>query len=232
MPFGGRDYFFPPLLLPFFLLLVLLPLLFLMFILATSQVFQLVFGLSYEEALIIFLLIVLGSMINIPIYEKEGGVVEKRYSFFGLIYSARERNKVTVAINMGGCVIPLILAIRLLIEFSVTLWLPVFAITSFIIYWYAKPVQGVGIAVPTFIPPITATIISYMALVLVGGPVQDLPKLAFSTGVISALFGADILHLRHLNKIGSGVMSIGGAGTFDGIFLTGVFAVIFSIFLI
>ncbi|MFW6185125.1 MAG: DUF1614 domain-containing protein [Halobacteriota archaeon] len=209
-----------------------MPLLLLIFIFATSQVFQLVFGLSYEEAMIVFLLIVLGSMINIPIYEKQGDVVEERYSFFGLMYSTRRRNNITVAINMGGCVIPLILAIRLLIEFSVFLWLPIFAITSFVIYWYASPVQGLGIAVPTFIPPITATLISYMALVFIGGHIQDLPKLAFSTGVLSALFGADILHLRHLNKIGSGVMSIGGAGTFDGIFLTGVFAVVFSIFLI
>lgn len=232
MPVFNRDYLFPPLLLPFFLLLILLPLLFLIFIFATSQVFQLVFGLSYGEAIIVFLLIVLGSMMNIPVYEKEGDVVEKRYSFFGLMYSTRERNKITVAVNMGGCIIPLILASRLLIEFPVTLWVPVFAITSFIIYWYARPVQGVGIALPTFIPPITATLISYMALVLFGGTVQDLPKLAFSTGVISALFGADILHLKHLSKIGNGVMSIGGAGTFDGIFLTGVFAVFFSIFLV
>ena len=46
------------------------------------------------------------------------------------------------------------------------------------------------------------------------------------------LFGADIMHLKDLEKIGSGVVSIGGAGTFDGIFLTGVFAVVFSLFLV
>jgi uncharacterized membrane protein len=59
-----------------------------------------------------------------------------------------------------------------------------------------------------------------------------LPKFTYSLGVLSALFGADILHLKDIEKIGGGVVSIGGAGTFDGIFLTGVFAVVFSILLI
>ncbi|WP_457549779.1 DUF1614 domain-containing protein [Archaeoglobus sp.] len=59
-------------------------------------------------------------------------------------------------------------------------------------------------------------------------PTFILTKLAFSSGVLSALVGADILHLKDIEKIGSGIVSIGGAGTFDGIFLTGVFSVIFS----
>lgn len=227
-----RDYFFPPLFLPFFILFILLPFFALMFVFATSQIFQLVFGLTYEEAVTVFFLIVIGSLMNIPIYEKEGSVVVRRYSFFGIIYSRKERNRITVAVNIGGCIIPSILAIKLLVEFPIFLWLPGFIISSTIIYMYARPIQGVGIAVPTFIPPIIASLLSYFSIVYFGYPIQYLPKLAFAIGVLSALFGADILHLKDLSKIGSGVMSIGGAGTFDGIFLTGVFAVVFSIFLI
>jgi uncharacterized membrane protein len=227
-----RDYFFPPLLLPFFIIFILMPFFFLVFIFATSQIFQLVFNLSYDEAVTVFFLIVVGSLINIPLYEKEGSVVVRRYSFFGVIYSMRERRRITVAVNVGGCVIPSILAVKLLIEFPFMLWFPVFIISSLVIYMYARPVQGIGIAVPTFVPPIIATLMAYLSITSSGYPIQLLPKLAFSTGVLSALFGADILHLKDLSKIGGGVMSIGGAGTFDGIFLTGVFAVVFSVFLI
>ncbi|MEM4711751.1 MAG: DUF1614 domain-containing protein, partial [Archaeoglobaceae archaeon] len=77
-----------------------------------------------------------------------------------------------------------------------------------------------------------ATVASYVAILLTDAPIILLPKLSFSLGVLSALFGADILHLRDIEKIGYGVVSIGGAGTFDGIFLTGIFAVLFSVLLV
>lgn len=83
-----------------------------------------------------------------------------------------------------------------------------------------------------FIPPLIAMLSSLTILILTGRELILLPKLAFSVGVMSALFGADILHLKDIEQIGSGVVSIGGAGTFDGIFLTGMFAVIFSLFLV
>jgi uncharacterized membrane protein len=224
-----RDYLFPPLLFPFFILLVVLPFFFLIFLFATSHVFQIIFGLSYGDAIAVFSLIVLGSLINIPMYEKEGRIVVRRYNFFGFIYSVKERKRTTVAVNVGGCIIPSILAIKLLFELPPIPWALTFALSSAIIYLYARPVEGLGIAVPTFIPPLASAVIGYASIAAFSFPLLLLPKLAFSAGVLAALFGADILHLKDIEKIGSGVISIGGAGTFDGIFLTGVFAVVFSI---
>ena len=43
-------------------------------------------------------------------------------------------------------------------------------------------------------------------------------------GVLGPLIGADLLHLREIEKIATGVASIGGAGTFDGIILSGIMA--------
>lgn len=227
-----RNYFFPPLLLPFFILLIILPFLLLMFLFTTSKIFQIVFGISYSDALLIFALIVFGSFINIPVYEKEGKIVVKQYSFFGFIYAIRERQKMIVAVNLGGCILPSILALKLLVDLPFMPWMIAFLVSSLIIYHYAKPVAGLGIAVPMFIPPIVSVLMSYIVLTIFNLPLIVLPKMAFSSGVLSALFGADIMHLKDLEKIGSGVVSIGGAGTFDGIFLTGVFAVIFSLFLV
>lgn len=43
-------------------------------------------------------------------------------------------------------------------------------------------------------------------------------------GVLGPLIGADLLHLRDIEAAESGVVSIGGAGTFDGIVLSGIIA--------
>jgi uncharacterized membrane protein len=221
----------PPLLLPFFILFILLPFS-LLFVLATPKVFQITFGLSYEEALLLFTLIVIGSFVNIPLYRKEGRFVVGTYSFFGIIYQVVERKDVVIAVNLGGCIIPSILAIKLLLELPLNAFIVTFIVCTAVVYSLAKPVPNVGIAVPMFIPPLVSSFMSYLTILSMNLPVFILPKLAFSSGVLSALVGADILHLKDIEKIGSGIVSIGGAGTFDGIFLTGVFSVIFSLLFI
>ncbi len=226
------DYLFPPLLLPFFLLLIILPFLAVFFVLSSSAVFQLVFDMSRSQALTVFTLAIIGSFINVPLYEMEGKPIERYYRFFGYIYAIREKRRVVVAVNVGGCIIPAVLALKLLPELPLNAWILSFLISTAIIYTQARPVRGLGIAVPVFVPPAIAALSNYLALSVYGYPLILLPKMAFSTGVLSVLFGADILHLKEADKIGSGIVSIGGAGTFDGIFLTGLFAVVFSLFLI
>src|SRR5258708_1277200 len=63
-------------------------------------------------------------------------------------------------------------------------------------------------------------------------------KAAIATAVIAAVIhsmatpvpgvGADLLNLDKINGLGAPVASIGGAGTFDGIFLTGILAVLLA----
>jgi uncharacterized membrane protein len=52
--------------------------------------------------------------------------------------------------------------------------------------------------------------------------------LAYVSGSLGALIGADLLNLGNLQGLGAPVASIGGAGTFDGIFLTGILAVLIA----
>lgn len=54
-------------------------------------------------------------------------------------------------------------------------------------------------------------------------PDQAAP-VAFPAGVLAPLIGADLFHLRDMEKIDTGVAGIGGAGTFDGIVLSGIVA--------
>jgi uncharacterized membrane protein len=52
--------------------------------------------------------------------------------------------------------------------------------------------------------------------------------IAYVSGVMGTLVGADILNLRKIGDLGAPVASIGGAGTFDGVFLTGIVAVLLA----
>jgi uncharacterized membrane protein len=45
---------------------------------------------------------------------------------------------------------------------------------------------------------------------------------------MGTLIGADLLNLAKIGTLGAPVASIGGAGTFDGIFLTGILAVLLA----
>jgi uncharacterized membrane protein len=50
----------------------------------------------------------------------------------------------------------------------------------------------------------------------------------FVAATIGPLVGADLLHLRQIERIDTGMVSIGGAGTFDGILLSGIMALYLS----
>jgi uncharacterized membrane protein len=54
------------------------------------------------------------------------------------------------------------------------------------------------------------------------------PLIAFAAGMLGPLIGADLLHLQEIERIGAGVASIGGAGTFDGIVLSPLIATLLA----
>jgi uncharacterized membrane protein len=90
-------------------------------------------------------------------------------------------------------------------------------ITTVVCYLIARPVPGLGIAMPGFVPPIVSALSAYLL-----APDQA-PPVAFVAGVVGPLVGADLLHLRDMHKVATtGIASIGGAGTFDGIVLSGI----------
>ena len=85
-------------------------------------------------------------------------------------------------------------------------------------YFLARPVQGVGILLPGLVPAAVAAI-----LALIFAPSEAAP-VAYVAGVAGPLIGADLLHLKEIEQSAVGVASIGGAGTFDGIVLSGIVA--------
>jgi uncharacterized membrane protein len=133
------------------------------------------------------------------------------------------RQETVVAVNLGGAIIPCLVATYLLAmtahPLSALIGVGIIAAIS---KRLARPVPGLGIAMPAFIPPIAAALV---ALIL--APDQG-PMVAYISGTFGVLIGADLLNLKNLGQLRAPVVSIGGAGTFDGIFLTGIIAVLLA----
>jgi uncharacterized membrane protein len=128
-----------------------------------------------------------------------------------------------IAVNVGGAVIPTIMSIYLLVTRQ--LWgkaATATAIVALILHWLANPVPGIGIAVPVFFPAIVTAVV---ALLLSR---RNAAPLAYIAGSLGTLIGADLTNLDKVGGLGAPVASIGGAGTFDGIFLTGILAVLLA----
>jgi uncharacterized membrane protein len=88
----------------------------------------------------------------------------------------------------------------------------------------ARPIRGVGIALPGLIPPLVAALGTYILC-----PTPDLrAPSAYIASTLGILIGADLLKLGAVTQLGAPVASIGGAGTFDAIFLGGIIAVLLS----
>lgn len=176
-------------------------------------------GLSPEGAVLVFSLSLLGSVINIPV-SKEKVVVEKpeikRFPF--LFYYPPEVREQVIAVNVGGAVIPTLLALYVLARAPLVPTLLVTVIVTIVAKILARPVKGVGISMPAYIPPIVAAGASMLL-----AP-ENPAAAAYVSGVIGTLVGADLLNLDEIRNLGAQMVSIGGAGVYDGIFLVGVIA--------
>jgi uncharacterized membrane protein len=183
-------------------------------------------GRRHMFALLIFSL--LGSYINIPVAELPAKEVYsgQQVTFFGMPYIVpyvTEWRRTIIAVNLGGAVIPTILSLYLLFKNKLFLRGPVaVAIVMVVTHLMSHPVSGVGIGEPIFIPPLVTTAV---ALLLSR---KYAPPLAYIAGSLGTLIGADILNLGKIEGLGAPVASIGGAGTFDGIFVTGILSVLLA----
>jgi uncharacterized membrane protein len=187
-------------------------------------------GVSPGGAVLLLLGSLIGSYINIPIavISQKSVMASQVIAFYGMQYqvpTATHWGGTVLAVNVGGAVIPVIVSVYLLIKWR--LWLEGLVATAAVAavcYWLSSPISGVGIAVPVFAPAITATL-----AVLVLSRKRAAP-LAYICGSLGALIGADLMNFDKLADLNAPILSIGGAGIFDGIFLSGIVAVLIASF--
>ncbi|VVB92761.1 Uncharacterised protein [uncultured archaeon] len=185
-------------------------------------------GFPPEFSIILLLLSLLGSYINIPVKEitsrepvLAGGAIDF-YWFKYILPPLEVERRTIIAINLGGAVIPVLVSMFLLTRVNLFDALTGILIMTLLIHMMAKPVRGLGIAVPALIPPIMAAVFA-----LIISP-HDAPMIAYISGTLGSLIGADLLNLKKIPDLRVAVASIGGAGTFDGIFLTGIISVLIA----
>ena len=184
-------------------------------------------GIPSQHVFMALFACLFGSFINIPVRKipQEIMTTETMVSFFGFRYVVPvwKRKATLLSVNLGGAVIPTLLSVYLL--FKTGLWgraAIATAIMTLVTFRLARPIPGVGIGLPPFVPPVLAALLSVVVAY------SYAPVVAYISGTLGTLIGADLLNLKKIGDLGAPVASIGGAGTFDGIFLNGILAVLLS----
>lgn len=217
---------------------ILLPLIFLSF----RSVFISGLGLSPFMSSIILIASIIGSFINIPIKKTSTNrpvIFLKEVKFFGVTWMIPRielsKQETIIAMNVGGAIIPISLSIYLLIfvipfyEIIPYVTYIKILITTFIVAYsmkkFSRLVPGLGIATPGFLPPLITTFTTI--LIFKAYTLSNPFFIAYVSGTLGTLIGADLLNLNKISDMGAPFVSIGGAGTFDGIYLTGLFSMLF-----
>ncbi len=185
-------------------------------------------GLDADSARWLLGLTLFGSLINLPVFSIPARHAPPRamprelLAVFGV--PRFFRNRTTVAVNVGGCLTPVAFSLYLLRHGTLEPLAVILAVaTVAMIAWRSSSVvPGVGIRMPVFVAPIAA------ALLASALQFDQRAALAYVAGTLGVLIGADLLRLRDVDALGARVAAIGGAGTFDGIFLTGIVAVLLT----
>ncbi len=199
-------------------------------------------GLSAAGAFLLFAASLAGSVVNIPLSSRE---IVVRGPKIAAIPSFRRTwawgfpgeggffrsgdfpwffieppvvQKQVLAVNLGGALIPAGFSIYLLCRSQIVPVVLATTLVSAACYVMARPTPGRGILIPSFVPPLSAALAAMLFA-------RDNPSaVAYIAGTMGTLIGADIFHIGTMMRTGPGVLSIGGAGVYDGIFLAGLIA--------
>lgn len=185
-------------------------------------------GLSPDSAFLLFLTILGGSMINLPLFsmKSEPPRPEDLPPPVRELYNQMppHTGRTLVLVNVGGCVVPAAFSLYLLAQHPLNLFYVALAVAAVALLCFktTRPLPGIGLGAPILLAPLMAALVS-IAL----DPANAAP-LAFISGTLGVLIGADLLHLQDIRRLGTPFASIGGAGSFDGIFISGLVAVLLA----
>ncbi|SMF94460.1 Uncharacterized membrane protein [Methylomagnum ishizawai] len=185
-------------------------------------------GLDPDSAFTLLLTSLLGSAINLPLFSLKAD--PPRHDIDLLYHGLLRRpllpftGRIQIAVNVGGCLVPVFFS-GFLLRHAAIPPLHVLAATAAVAaisYALSRPIPGVGIGMPMLVAPVSAALLA----VWLGGEYRA--ALAYISGSLGVLIGADLLRLKDVRAMNAPMASIGGAGTFDGIFITGLVAVLLS----
>lgn len=187
-------------------------------------------GISATSTYVLLIASLLGSIFNIPLLSldtKANTFAPPPHPLLkSFLHRAAEefRGRTLIAVNIGGCVIPVCFSVYLfwLHELPLLSVLSGIGMISMISYSFSRPISGLGIGMPVFIAPVSAALVAILLQPELSAP------LAYISGTMGVLIGADLMRMGTIRDMGVPLASIGGAGTFDGIFITGIVAVLLA----
>lgn len=175
----------------------------------------------------------LGSVVNIPLYTIKSDntpcIEDSHIQHWGVSYQVFQPKcpgETKISINLGGAIIPIAVSAYLIFLNLTALLQFATAITTvtLIVHRVARIEPNVGILTPGFLPALVAVFVTIALLTFAPGSYNGY-AIAYVSGTLGTLTGADLLNLGKLSSLRTGAASIGGAGTWDGVFLTGILAV-------
>ncbi len=171
----------------------------------------------------------IGSLINLPLFSMKADAPPEMpplSPFHRLLQmpSIPFTGRTVVAINVGGGLVPILFSLYLLSNNPLPFWQVVVGVAAIatLSRMLSRPISGVGIGMPIFVAPLGAAIFGLLINPSLSAP------LAYISGTLGVLIGADLLRFNDIRHMGTPFASIGGAGTFDGIFITGIVAVLLA----
>lgn len=186
-------------------------------------------GLSTESAYLLLMCTLAGSMINLPLFTLNADLgrpptLPPRPGRWPLLRLPPFTGKTIVAINVGGAVVPISFSLYLVAHTALSpthIAIAVLAVAA-IAHSISRPIPGIGIGIPMLIAPFAAATVATLL-----DPQQRAP-LAYIGGTLGVLIGADLMRLKDIRRLGAPIASIGGGGSFDGVFVTGLIAVVLA----
>jgi len=183
--------------------------------------------LSADSAYILFITILGGSLVNLPLFSMKSeplNLEELPPQLRELYRNMPYTGKTVIMANVGGCVVPAAFCLYLLAHHPLNILYVALAVAAVTVLSFkaSRSVPGIGMGMPILLAPLMAAAVS-VAL----DPANAAP-MAFISGTLGVLIGADLLHLKDISKMGTPFASIGGAGSFDGIFISGIVAVLLA----
>ncbi|HUZ02720.1 MAG TPA: DUF1614 domain-containing protein [Thermomicrobiaceae bacterium] len=246
-----------PLWTPLLLLLIALPIAaVLIYFDVARSVFQRL-GLSPGGAALVVGASLVGSVINVPLTRRRIVLADPRAEQLPSMlqwllpivhYYPPQVAEEVLALNVGGAVVPIVFSTYLCTLATTPLGAALIAtlVVAAVAKLFAHPEPGVGITLPAFVPPLVAALAAHLLVAWMGGAAGSAAPVAYISGTIGTLVGADLLNLPRVLRgallqqpvLGPAtgaatqagpparrvMVSIGGAGMFDGIFLAGILA--------
>jgi len=186
-------------------------------------------GLSSDSAYLLLVCTLAGSMINMPLFTLNADLgipptLPLKPKQWPLVRLPPFTGKTIIAVNVGGAVVPVSFSLYLIVHSPLSLAQVTIAVAvvAVIANLFSRPMQGIGIGIPMLVAPLAAALVASLL------DAQNRAPLAYIAGTLGVLIGADLMRLNDIRKMGTPVASIGGAGSFDGVFITGLIAVLLA----